>query len=193
MTDEDDYIAGRNPHCASANLFIVSGCSGGGKSTLLHEMARRGYALAAEPGRQIVKEQQFIGGDALPWSDMGRFLELCLSRAAHQYNTAAPGRGVVLFDRSIVDAVAAAMRLGLAMPRGFMTAAEKYRYANTVFMVPPWPELFANDTERRHSQDSAVAEYEHLLTAYPSFGYRVEIVPRDSVVRRADFLEARLA
>ena len=35
-------------------FIILSGCSGGGKSTLLAELARRGFATVEEPGRRIV-------------------------------------------------------------------------------------------------------------------------------------------
>jgi predicted ATPase len=36
------------------NRFVViSGCSGGGKSTLLAELGRRGHAVVEEPGRRI--------------------------------------------------------------------------------------------------------------------------------------------
>ncbi|SEI08083.1 AAA domain-containing protein [Rhizobium tibeticum] len=38
-------------------FVILSGCSGGGKSTLLAELAKRGFAVAEEPGRRIVKQQ----------------------------------------------------------------------------------------------------------------------------------------
>ena len=47
-------------------FVILSGCSGGGKSTLLDELARRGHAVVAEPGRRIVAEQLREGGAALP-------------------------------------------------------------------------------------------------------------------------------
>jgi predicted ATPase len=57
-------------------------------------------------------------------------------------------------------------------------------------MVPPWPELFAADPERRHGLEAAVAEYEALLSSYPAHGYEVVVVPRGSVAERADFLEA---
>ena len=40
------------------NRFVViSGCSSGGKSTLVVELGRRGYAVVEEPGRRIVKEE----------------------------------------------------------------------------------------------------------------------------------------
>ncbi len=49
---------------AARDFFVVlSGCSGGGKSTLLAELGRRGFRTFAEPGRQIVKEQTAIGGN----------------------------------------------------------------------------------------------------------------------------------
>jgi putative ribosome biogenesis GTPase RsgA len=39
----------------SADRFVViSGCSGGGKSTLINELRRRGYRVVEEPGRRIV-------------------------------------------------------------------------------------------------------------------------------------------
>ena len=48
------------------DLFVViSGCSGGGKSTLLTELGRRGYMTVEEPGRRIVKEELLGNGLAL--------------------------------------------------------------------------------------------------------------------------------
>jgi len=39
------------------SFVIISGCSGGGKSTLLAELGRRGYAVVEEPGRRIVRQE----------------------------------------------------------------------------------------------------------------------------------------
>ena len=38
-------------------FVVISGCSGGGKSTLLAELGRRGYAVVEEPGLRIVQNQ----------------------------------------------------------------------------------------------------------------------------------------
>ena len=48
-------------------FVVLSGCSGAGKSSLLSELGRRGFPIYEEPSRQVVKEQLYIGGDALPW------------------------------------------------------------------------------------------------------------------------------
>ena len=55
--NEAEYVAGNPAFNGSDWMVVVSGCSGGGKSTLLAELALRGYAVFPEPGRQIVKEQ----------------------------------------------------------------------------------------------------------------------------------------
>ena len=189
---EDEYLAGNPALNGSDRLVVVSGCSGGGKSSLLREMAARGYPVYPEPGRQIVKEQLFIAGDGLPWDDALKFVELCLSRAMYFYNTAQPGDRPALFDRSIIDNVAGLQRIGYDLSPSLSEAVQRYRYARRVYMTPPWPELFAHDAERRHTFEEAEAEYESLLTAYPTYGYEVVVIPKRSLRARADFLEKEL-
>jgi len=46
-------------------LIAISGCSGGGKSTLLAELKNNGYTVFPEVGREVVKEQLKIKGDIL--------------------------------------------------------------------------------------------------------------------------------
>jgi len=51
------------------NLIVVSGGPGSGKTTVLHELAARGFPFAPEVARQIIQEQMQSGGVALPWGD----------------------------------------------------------------------------------------------------------------------------
>lgn len=188
---ENEYAVG-NPHSNRADMVVVSGCSCGGKSALLNEMATRGYHVSPEPGRQIVKEELFIGSDGLPWKNPVRFIELCISRSMYFYNTAKPTDKPALFDRSLVDSIAALGRLGLPIPEHYDEALKRYRYSRRVFITPPWEELFAEDEARKHSFADAVTEYESLLESYPDKGYDVVLIPRLGVRERADFLEERL-
>jgi len=174
-------------------LIMISGCSGSGKSTLLAELAHRGFQTFAEPGRQIVKEQLHIDGDALPWLNAVKFVDLVVSRAMHQMVTAAQSDGVAFFDRGIVDGIAALERLRLPVPPHLSNALEKYRYHQTVFLSPPWPEIFRNDSERRHSFDDAVIEYVDLERAYARQGYECVPLPKLDVGPRAEFILKRLA
>jgi predicted ATPase len=169
-------------------LIVISGCSGGGKSTLLAELGHRGLQVFEEPGRQVVKEQLAIGGDALPWANVAQFVELTVSRSMHHMVIAARSDRLSFFDRGIIDQIAGLRHLNLPIPHHLLMAAECCRYHEEAFMVPPWPENFANDTERRHSLDEAVASYETLLGTYARFGYRAVIVPKLAVAARAEFV-----
>ena len=60
-------------------------------------------------------------------------------------------------------------------------------------MTPPWPEIFRNDAERRHSYTESVQEFERLLSFYARCGYEVVMLPKVPVGARADFLLSQLA
>lgn len=174
---------------AAANFYVISGCSGGGKSTLLSELAKRGYQTFPEPGRQIVKEQQSVDGDGLPWKNVTKFAELCVSRAIYFYQTALLLNPPVFFDRSVIDNISGIERLGLSLPAYFPQTLIEYRYARRVFLVPPWREIFEQDDERKHSYAEAKQEFYGLQQAYQANHYEVLLIPKMPVQTRADFIE----
>jgi predicted ATPase len=184
---EDGYAPG-NVAAARDFYVVISGCSGGGKSSLMRELADRGFRVFAEPCRQIIKEQNFIGGDAIPSKDSYKCMELCVSRTMHNMIMAAPTTSHVFFDRSIVDSVSGLQRMPGGAPAHLMKAMQTFRYAKKVFMTPPWPELFRTDAERTHSYEDAVAEYATLIPAYERLGHEVVILPKVSVKERVDFI-----
>jgi predicted ATPase len=174
------------------NRFVViSGCSSGGKSTLLVELARRGYATVEEPGRRIVKEEMLGKGVALPWADAIAFARRAVALALADRTTANLRSGRVFFDRGLIDAAAALQHL--TGEPALATLAPAHRYHPRVFLVPPWPEIYVTDAERRHGLGAAIAEYQRLLDVYPSLGYQVTILHKTSVPERAEFVLRSLA
>jgi predicted ATPase len=168
-------------------FVIISGCSGGGKSTLLSELTYRGYATVEEPGLRIVREETASGGTALPWQDMEAFLRRAIALSLADLNAASKFSGWVFFDRGLIDAVS-----GLQQLTGESELLEslnsEQRFHRRVFLVPPWPEIYQSHGERRHSFDFAIEEYARLSEVYPSLGYEVTILPKFGVVERADFI-----
>jgi predicted ATPase len=177
----------------SRQFIVLSGCSGGGKSSLLAELGRRGFAIYEEPGRQVVKEQHVIGGDALPWANVDLFLELTISRSIHHLIEAARGDRIAFFDRGIIDQVNGYRMMGHEIPQHLRNAAERFRYRGSVFLMPPWPEIFANDAERKHGFEEAVASYDALIETYRDFGYQPIVIPKMDVSARAEFVLEHIA
>lgn len=175
----------------SDRFVVLSGCSGGGKSTLLAELARRGYAVVEEPGRRIVRDELSRGGTALPWSDAPAFIDRAIEMALDDRRAAEGHAGWVFFDRGLIDAISA-----LEDMSGEPALAEYgslHRYHATVFLTPPWPEIYENDAERRHGFEQAKAEYSRLVRDYARLGYQTIEVPKRPVGERADFVLSRLA
>jgi predicted ATPase len=173
------------------NQFVViSGCSGGGKSTLLAELSRRGYATVEEPGRRIVIEETEAQGLALPSVDMAAFARRAITMALQDRQAAAALSGWVFFDRGLVDAATALEHVTGEPLAGL---CQKHRYHTSIFLTPPWPEIYVTDTERQHGLNTAIAEYERLMSAYAVLGYDIVILPKASIGERADFVLRRLA
>lgn len=172
------------------HFVVISGCSGGGKSSLLAELSRRGHAVIAEPGRRIVAQEQTRGGRALPWIDPVAFAERAVDLALADFEAAGKLSGPVFFDRGLVDALAA---LEHTTGRPSLLRARKYRCHSRVFLAPPWPEIYVRDSERRHSLEDAVAEYERLRRVYASLDYVFDVLPKVGIAERAAIVLERLA
>ena len=172
------------------NRFIIlSGCSGGGKSTLLAELARRGFATVEEPGRRIVIEETSNGGTALPWIDMQAFARRAIAMALEDRRVT-PKEGLVFFDRGLIDAASALHHI--SGDRFINTLRDTHRYNSLVFLTPPWPEIYRSDDERKHGFDAAVEEYERLVRDYEGLGYDIVVLPKLAVAERADLILTRI-
>ncbi|PWK60518.1 AAA family ATPase [Roseicyclus mahoneyensis] len=88
-------------------FFVLSGCSGGGKSTLLAALAAAGIKTVPEPGRRVLR-----AGKPAPRKDMGAFLSACLALALEDHARAHAVAGPVIFDRCAIDAVSGLDALG---------------------------------------------------------------------------------
>lgn len=167
-------------------FIVISGCSGGGKSTLLEALAVRGFACVPEPGRRIVHLEQQTGGDALPWINPRAFAERAVAMARADLAEAAKTPGVTFFDRGLVDAAVALAHAG--GPPYMETLGPVRAYGQTVFLAPPWPEIYATDAARKHGFAEAKAEYHRLVDAFGHLGYATCTLPKDSVDARISLI-----
>ena len=167
-------------------FIIISGCSGGGKSTLLEALRAKGYKVVQEAGRRIAQDESARASGALPWVNMPLFLERAIELAAADYEETAKENGPVFFDRSLVDLILAYEHIsGRSKYHSWL---HEMPYARQAYFTPPWPEIYATDLERRHAFEEAVLEYKRLEIGYPKYGYDFHVLPKTSVEARAQII-----
>lgn len=164
--------------------IVVTGGPGSGKTSLIEALAAAGYATSPEAGRAIIRRQQAIDGQALPWRDRALFAELMLDRELEAYARFEGEAGPVFFDRGTPDVVGYLSLCGLPIPAHVERAAREVRYDRRVFIAPVWPEIFAQDAERRQDLDEAQRTFDAMTEVYPRFGYELIELPKASVAER---------
>ena len=173
-------------------FFIVTGGPGSGKTTLIEALARAGFAVAAEAGRGVIREQQANGGGALPSLDPLAFAAAMLARDLAAYDAYRDADGPVFFDRGIPDVVGYLRLEGLAVPADVLRAARAKRYRRRVFVCPPWPDIYVTDDERKQTPEVAARTCQTMIETYDGFGYDLVEVPRAPVVARLSFVLERI-
>ncbi|POW96853.1 ATPase [Serratia marcescens] len=167
--------------------IVLTGGPGSGKSTLIEVLHRRGYPHSQEAGRAIIQEQVSIGGNALPWGDRQAFAERMLDWELRSWREAT-GATCGFFDRGLPDIAGYLTLCGLPIPAPLTAAIGAFRYADTVFIAPPWRAIYAQDSERKQSFAEAEQTYRAMLAVYRQHRYQLQELPRASPDERADFL-----
>lgn len=169
-------------------FFVLTGGPGSGKTTLLQALAARGHAHTVEAGRAIIRQQQDLDGPALPWRDPALFAQMMLSWEMRSYDLAMKQPGAVFFDRGVPDVIGYLRLMGLPVPPYMDTAARRARYHRRVFIAPPWPQIFAQDAERRQDFAESERTCDAMAATYGDFGYDIVTLPRTPVADRVDFV-----
>ncbi len=186
-------VMGSRMSCVVHNpiLFVITGGPGAGKTTLLLELERRGVLCVGEAARQIIREQVAAKGDALPWANRERYAALMLERSIADFGKYSRAGQATFFDRGIPDVLCYARLIGL-QEDGIRSACEQYRYNRTVFIAPPWEEIYAADSERKQTFAEAIETYQVMSGAYGDCGYELIELPLVGAAERAEFVIDKL-
>lgn len=193
----------RLPH---GGAIVLSGGPGAGKTSLLQALSGLGYITVAESGRAVIQQQRARAGDALPWRNRQAFATAMLDRDRRQYRRYS-GRGGHppdrrlrdvknrswrFFDRGVVDVLGYARLERLHESAAMRWAARRYRYAPEVLMLPPWPDIYRHDQERKQTLKEAERTFQVLWDTYLDQGYRPLLVPRGTIRERRDWVLSHL-
>jgi len=182
----------REMYLINPNLFVVSGGPGSGKSTVLQELARRGFPFASEVARQIIQEQIQAGGTALPWGDREAYTRLMLQRSIESYLQYTPALQPMFSDRGIPDTLCYARLIGLCDDGFIQDACRRFRYAPVVFLAPRWEEIYETDNERKQDFAGAERTFDQMAGVYRQCGYALSELPKAAPAVRAAFILRQL-
>jgi len=170
---------------------IVTGGPGAGKTTLLAELAGMGYATVEESARAIIAERLAHGASRRP--DALAFAQEILRRDIEKYLNQHRTSKWVFFDRGLIDALGMLHEASALPTIELESILASYPFHATVFVLPPWEVIYANDAERDQSFAEAVDVHARILQWYCSCGYVINEVPRVPVAQRAEHVLRILA
>lgn len=173
-------------HAIQTNWIAISGAACSGKTTLIVELARRGFGTNREAATDLINRVAGVGAPtSLVKDSQALFHFFILSHQQRQYDALSP-LSVRYFDRSMVDTLVYARLRNVEPIDPFEAAARKYRYA-AVFILAPLP--FRGDTHRlEDGGDEQARQHRMLVDAYAKLGYSVVTIPRADVHDRVDLV-----
>ncbi|MDT0552082.1 ATP-binding protein [Urechidicola vernalis] len=168
--------------------IVITGGPGTGKSTVINELERRGFYCIHEISRQVTLDAREKGIEQLFLTNPLLFSEMLLEGRTNQYISASNSDPeLVFFDRGIPDVFAYMDFTNSKYPTKFKQLSKEHLYT-TVFLMPPWKDIYKSDNERYESYEESLEIYRHIKNAYTELGYSIIEVPFGSVKERTDFV-----
>lgn len=173
-------------------LIVISGCSGGGKSTLINELSKMGYSVIHEAATRALEEQLAADGPITPWKNPLCFCELLIAKAVddfHRANSMTDSlKKIVFFDRSFLEGIRWHNTFNSISSNHYYSLIEQLRYFHSIYITPPWKEIYVQNDLRRHSFNKSVEDYQRVVAFYSECGYQLLELPKVNVRARADFI-----
>jgi len=167
--------------------YIITGGPGSGKSTLVAELERSGYSCSAEISREMIKAEVAKGSECLPWLDILCFSNKVIRKMIIEW-TLNGVHPLTFFDRGMPDVIAYLKIAALPVPASYEDDLIRHPYEKQVFILPPWKDIYVNDSERWQSFEEASSIYMAIRDTYTAYGYELIEVPKVAELDRVAFV-----
>lgn len=155
---------------------------------MIESLESRGHAVFHEYSRQLIQESLAAGTDVLPWDNLDAFTEAVLAKRWEHYCAVEAHASAVFYDRTPMDALAYYGPDPASWHSDWMAVCERSLY-HTVFITPPWREIYTVDQERWETFEHVEEVHSHLVATYRYFGYDPVLVPFGTLEERVLFIE----
>ncbi len=170
------------------NRIVITGGPGFGKSSIIHHLESLDYIVFHEISREILEDQKKIEGDVVPWKDHHAFNEAVFKGRLAQYHAATHSNKLYFFDRGVPDSLAYLLADDKTVPAHFIDEAKTCNYNHTVFITPPWEDIYMKDDQRWEGYDYALKIHHYIEVYYSQLGYQLVEVPQLDVEERVKFI-----
>lgn len=175
--------------------IVITGGPSTGKTAVVDTLEEQGYHCLEEVIRAMTlakkaeeSETVFETNPIVSVTDPMAFNEMILHARVDQYtSTLELSEELVFFDRGIPDVLAYMDCFNQEYGESFKEACRTNRY-DLIFLMPPWKDIHIVDNERFESFEESLRVNKCLENSYASFGYDVQIVPKDTVANRVNFI-----
>ncbi len=141
-----------------------------------------------EISRDVIREAQKQGIEQLFLENPILFSEKLLAGRLEQFHKGGQYlSSAVFYDRGMPDVTAYMDFMDIHYPVNFTQTCMEHRY-NTIFLLPPWKAIYAQDNERYESFEQAERIFHFLKRSYENYGYQVQEVPMGTLEERAQFM-----
>ncbi|WP_103071735.1 AAA family ATPase [Aquimarina sediminis] len=168
--------------------YIITGAPGTGKTSLINALQENNYLCFAEVSRKIIIEQQQKKSNKTPWADLSGFAHLVYLHTIEELQL--PVEKNSFSDRGLPDIMAYLKSKDYVIPKHLLDFSYKKYYAPTVFLLPPWKEIYTTDPQRLQSYPEAVHIHQYLTEVYESLNFSIELLPKTTLEERVDFIKS---
>lgn len=167
---------------------MITGGPGSGKTTLINSLEQNGQTVLHEISREIIREAQKEGIEQLFLENPILFSEKLLEGRLKQYEMGdAYSNSFLFYDRGMPDVTSYMDYMDIHYPETFVQICTDKKY-DTIFVLPPWKEIYIQDNERYESFGQAEKIFDFLKEGYKKYGYKVHEVPFATVNERMEYI-----
>ncbi|MFC4220460.1 AAA family ATPase [Flagellimonas marina] len=174
---------------------VITGAPGTGKTSIVNGLESMGFHCFHEIIRDMTSKAKQEGDTEVFESNPLVFVDdamqfnkdLLYGRAKHFKESLDIQVPVSFFDRGVPDVLAYMDFFGQPYGKEFIDICMNHRY-DTVFIVPPWEEIYVSDGERLETYEEAESIHLALMNTYTQFGYHPISVPKDVIQKRIDYI-----
>jgi predicted ATPase len=159
-------------------VYVITGGPGFGKTTLLNELAGKGFNVCTEEARELMNGI----------SDFPKDFEQRIAGFRLKFLLSADTEKIAFADRGVPDQIAYSWHKNKQPSPFIEDLVSSNKYAPIVFMTPPWEKIYTKDSVRIENYEESCRIHSHIMEAYLKYGYQPVNLPLISPARRAEFI-----